>query len=559
MLLGLFVAGLASPLAKTVVWQVGEIAPDVGADLWIEPYRTVEGVLSRGPAIRAVHVALQRLAFGRSDEFAAASYRQFDPDNDLYDYLELAPLLAAGKDDAGLAERAGRLKDARPATLHLRRRYQQAEAVFLQAGTPPRVAARDAQCVPYVLRPLQEPYPRVLRSWSDAMLARGRSWREAGRPRDAVGAHSAVVRLLNDLVIDSPDPIVALTASEILPTAWGELKRDVETCRGRRAAADTGALVQAIRQQSERIASLRPRWHKIATEGMNVLPYTGLSYHVMLARPEHQRVMAALCWVAIAAVTWAVLLVLCIFLLLVAGSVSDRAGIEIRWRRPGVSGGLALLVVCGPAVLLMIWLRSAGIDYSWIVSLPSVWPVMLSPAVVLVFVGLAVRWCMIMAGPAGKSLATGGGLVVVVVFLLTLILLPLVLARHAWLPPMAIRVFRIGGLLIGIESVAVLVAWIGSALVRAGRGGFCLAAWSRAYLNVAATALLAMSLIATTALLINRQADLRHQQAFVRAAADPLTDRLGPGWLEQHLGGTASLLERIESLCDSGVAKPPPG
>jgi hypothetical protein len=489
----------------------------------------------------------------------ASTCQQLDPNNGLYDYLELAPLLSAGKDDAGLTELVRRLRDARPAKLHLRPRYQQTEALFLQADMPPRVAARGAQRIPYFSVPLREPYPQVVRGWSGALLARGRSWREAGRPRDAVGAHAAVVRLLNDLVVDSPDPIVALMASEILPAAWSELKGDVETCRGVRADAAADALVQAIGRQSERIAALRPRWHAIAEEGMNVLPYTGLSYHVTLARPEHQAAMAALFWVAIAAVTWAILLVLCIFLLVVAASASDRAGIKIRWSRPRVSVWLALLVVCGPTVAFMLWMRMAVSDYSWILSLPSIWTVAAWPAVVVVLVGLAVRWCMRMAGPAGKSFFPGGGLAVIVVFLLTLALLPLVLSGRAWLPPVEIRVFRIGGLLIGIESLAVLVAWIGSALLRAGRGEFSLAAWSRAYLNAAAAALLAMSLIATTGLLINRQADLRHQRAFVRAAADPLTDRLGPGWLEQHLGGTASLLERIESLCGPGVAKPPPG
>jgi hypothetical protein len=553
----LIVAVLAWPLVKTLVYQVGEIVPNVDSYLWVEPYQAVEGVLAHDSQIGAVHVALQSLAYRPKEKFDAATYRRYDPNNGLYDYLALTPLLAAGeRGDAALRTAVHVLKSVGPGRLHLTRRYQQMEALWLRAEMPVRVAARGAARVPYLVRPLREPYPRVLREWSAGMLALGKVWREAGRPADAVAAHAAVVRLLDDLVHDSPVPNMAMVVSEVAPVAWEELARDLKANAGSQGDAAASQLATAIRKQAQRAAGLRPRWHAVAGEGVNVLPYTGLSFHVMLAVPEHQRVLATLCAAGLAAATWAILLVLSIFWLVISAVASNPTGIELAWRRRAVSWWLGCLVVCGPVVLAAIGLRMGRIDYAWLLSLPSIWAVLLWPAVVLVLLGLAIRWCTQVTGVAGKCLSPGGGLGVVILFLIILIVLPTGPGSKPWMPPAEILTIRNGGFLLGAGSLVVLVAWIGKALRKAGRVTFAVVAWSRGYLNVTAAALLGMTLIGFGLLLLNHRVDLLHQKAFARAAADPLADRLGPGWLEESVGGGRELLQRIESQVATSVANP---
>ncbi|HSW45540.1 MAG TPA: hypothetical protein VLM89_08210 [Phycisphaerae bacterium] len=553
LLVSVLLIALASPLVEILVRQVGEMIPDVGGRLWVEPYRAVEGILARGPGIRGVHVAFQALAARPAEPFDSASYRQLDRMNGLYDYMALIPFLHAGSDqDAVLRERVAELGSADRARLHLIRQYHEAERLFLQAGVPPRIAARGARRVPIVIPAMREPYPRVLRDFSAVLLARARSWREAGLGDDAFNAHAALVRLMDELVRDSNTPEVALLASEILPPVWRELEGDLEAGATTRPAS--GGLTEEVGRRMRQVALLRERWHAEAAEGTNVLPYTGMTHHVLLARREHQRVMATACMSALCLATWVVLLAAGVFWLVPALVVSNPAGIELRWRRRHVSWWVAPVAVALPTLLPALLLRGWQVDYSWVLSLPSIWAVLLWPAVVLVLLGLAVRWCTRVTGVAGKHLSPRGALVVVVVLLLSLVTLTLTPAGPPWMPPAEIRGFRVGGLALGAVSLLVLVVWIGAALSRGQRGRFSVFAWSRAYLHVTSAALAGMTILTMGALLANRQADLRHRQAFVRAAENPLADRLGSGWIDEYFGGSRELLNRIRVHRAGGMA-----
>jgi hypothetical protein len=121
-----------------------------------------------------------------------------------------------------------------------------------------------------------------------------------------------------------------------------------------------------------------------------------------------------------------------------------------------------------------------------------------------------------------------------------------------------VSAFRWAGIALGLVSLLVLVGWIGSVLIRARRGGFCVFSWARACLNVTAASFLLMTVITAGALWLNRQADRRHQDAFVRAAADPMSDRLGSGWLDWGFTGAGPLIEQIDAWINAhNVAKPP--
>lgn len=555
--LSLFLAGLSAGLISPLARQIGEIAPDVGSRLWIEPWRAVGEALARDGGIRATTVVFQALAARPEGPFDSRPYRQLDPDNGLYDYLSLYPELKGGNvRDELLRERIARLRSAAPARLYLARRHKAAESLFLDAACPRRVAAIAGGNAAHYLKPLHEAYPRVLREFSVAMLAQGRTWRESGHGEAAVDAHTAVVRLVIDLVTESPAPNIAMLASEVLPTAWAELERDIEAL----PAASSSDLTLAIAQQADRAAKIRPAWHEAADDRTNILPFTGLCYHVELAVPEHRRVMATITCSLLCIVAFLALLIVCVIWLVVTAVASNPRGVEVRWRKPRISSWLAPIIICAPCVALMILLHTTAPNYTWLFSFPSVWAVTFWPVLIPVFVGLAARLCTTSSDESLMIPLRRSGMAVI-----PLIVCPIIGAIIAFVthrigsPPPVIQVCRCAGIGLGIGSALVLACWIVSTIIRARRHRFCVFSWARGCLNVAAPALLLMTLITVTGLWLNRRADLRHQDAFVRAAADPLTDRLGPDSLARAFGGARPLLDRIEPCGRAaGVAKPSP-
>ncbi len=555
--LSLFLAGLSVGLIPPLARQIGEIVPNIGSRLWIEPWRAVGEALARDGGIRATTVAFQILAARPEEPFDIRPYRQLDPDNGLYDYLALYPELKGGDArDEPLRERIARLRSAEPARLNLARRHKAAQSLFLEAGCPRRVAALAGGNAPYYLKPLHEAYPRVLREFSIAMLARGKAWRESGRVEAAIEAHTAVVRLLTNLVTESPAPNVGMLASEVLPMAWAELGRDVEAL----PAAPSSDLRLAIARQADRAAGIRPAWHEAADDRTNLLPFTGLCYHVELAVPEHRRVMTTITWSLLCIVAFLTLLVLCVIWLVVAGVASNPRGVEVYWRKRRISPWLATIIICAPCVALMMVLQATAPNYTWLFSLPSVWAVAFWPVLIPVLVGLAARLCTTSSDenliiPLRRSCSA----------VMPLIVCPILGAiiaftgHHIGSPPPVVQACRYAGIGLGVASALVLVCWIVSAILRSRRNRFCVFSWARGCLNVAAPALLLMTLITATGLWLNRQADLRHQDAFVRAAADPLTDRFGPDSLARAFGGAGPLLDRIEACGRAAdVAKPSP-
>jgi len=556
----LVLAGFAVPFLWTVAGQLGEMVPNIGEHLWIDPYRAAAHRLLQDRQILAVRLACQRLAGDPGERPELEPFRQADPDNGLYAYLEvLAALREPGGDGVALLDRVRSLRTTPRVRLYLARQYRTAQGVFGEARVPPRRAARAAEQLryqaPYLGAPeLREAHGPLLRELANRLLDRGTLWRESGRVDDAITAHTAIVRLLTDLAEDSPSPDVVLLAADRLPGALRELARDAAAGEsGQRIdetaglAASTGA---ACREQADRIASLHERWHELADrEGINVLPYTGGSFHVLLAPREHRNAMCSLCVTLLLMATWLVLLALCLVWLGAAFLTFRPIDIGLAWRSGRRSQWLAAAIVCGPAVLLSVLIWVVRIDFTWLISLPSVWAVCLWPALVPVMVGLAARLQMTPAHPAAPLLGSRAGVwIPALVLVLTGVLGPVLLVpqKDPWQPPGAIQSFRTVGFLVGFESVVVAGVWITAALARLRRGKFSLRLAFRMYLHVASVALLVVSLISLAGLVANHCLDRAHQRAFAEAAADPLGDRLGDAWYETYFGGARALAERLE-------------
>jgi len=554
-------AGFAVPFVRTVAAQLGEMVPHAGEHLWIDPYRAAARRILQDRQIRAVRLACQRLAGDPDERPDLTPFRQADPDNGLYAYLEaLSALREPGGDGVTLLDRVRSLRTAPRVRLYLARQYRTARGVFGEAQVPARRAARAAEQLryraPYVgAAALREAHGPILRELANRLLNRGTAWRESDRLDDAITAHTAVVRLLTDLAKDSPSPDVVLLAAEELPESLHELARDaaaggsaqtVDETAG--PATNTGA---ACREQADRIASLHERWHELADrDAINVLPHTGESFHVLLVPREHRNAMCSLCVTLLSMATWLGLLALCLVWLGVAILTFRPADIELAWRHGSRSKWLAAAIVCGPLVLLSVLIWVVRIDFTWLISLPSLWAVCLWPALVPVMVGLAARLQMVTARPAAHlSWSRAGVWIPALVLVLTVVLGPVLLVprEDPWQPPGAIQSFRTVGFLVGLESVVVAGVWIAAALIRLRRGKFSLRTWSCMYLHVASAALLVVSLISLAALAANQRLDMVHQRAFAGAAADPLGDRIGDAWYETYFAGARALAEHMET------------
>jgi len=543
--LALFLAVVALPLNKTLVWQAGEIIPSLGPQLWPEPWRSVGKVIASDPGIRATTLAFHSLADKPTEPFDADAYRKVDPANGLYDYLALHPLLqAAAPDNERLRGQIANLADSKPARLYLTRRFQIVENLFVQADSPRRIAARNGWLLPHYLPSLaniHEAYQPILRDWAGAMLAYGRSLRQAGELDAAYQAHAAVIRLLTELADESPAPNTMLLASEMLARAWLELDLDVKARVGQNPES------AAIEQQAARLADLRPRWHRVADAGLNLLPFTAMACHVPLARSEHQRAMAAVTSALLALVAWAMLLVLACFSLVAMAFRAHVVDVSFHWRRPRSSRWLALLLVVGPCLLLMLLPHVADLDYTWLFSKPSLWPAAALPLLIPVLVALALRLC---TETSDKRLNLALWRTIPVLILLAVSPVfgaVLSLTSHGPGVPPAVAAVRWAGTALALAYILVLLAWCGSAVFRAFEGAFSLAAWSRSAFRVTAASFLVVTVLAVGALWLNRQADKRYEQAFVRAAADPVADCLGADWFDRTFGESRRLLRSTEA------------
>ncbi|UCD30150.1 MAG: hypothetical protein JSV03_06680, partial [Planctomycetota bacterium] len=277
--LSIVLAGFSMPWFDTVVLQVQDMAAMV-TQVEVHIDQSVLRALHANGKILPVRRAFQLSADTKGDRPDFESFRSMDPDNGLYWYLDLLTLLraresAASQPTAGdgeVLERLHRLQIAPPARIYLSRQRKIAQAAYRKAGLSVRRSAFEADRARYRFGYLVEKHRPVLRELADRLMERGTIWRESGRADDARIAFLAVIRLMVDLIDDSPLPDVTLLAAEGLPKALAAIGGDDE---------------------AHRVEDFRKRWHARAlNDRVNLLPLIG---DFAMAPSAHRRVLRSFC------------------------------------------------------------------------------------------------------------------------------------------------------------------------------------------------------------------------------------------------------------------------
>lgn len=526
-----FLAGFSVPLADTLVSQIRSMVPAWTPPLPPEAPAILRRALQTRPEIPSVGQALARVAGSTTGDRDLSPFRQLDSDNGLYLYLDrLARLPEPGESDEGdprTSEKEIRsllrdLRGAPQARLHLSSYRALVETALRDASVSSRRSAVEAMRIGEGVKVLGERHRPVIRRLVQRLLAQGDAWREAGKIDEARLAYAAVVRLLTDLVDDSPLPEVALLATEGLPTALRGL--DAE-------------------EEARKVKAFRNRWHESArADQTNLLPWMG---DFTLARAAHDRTLRSLT-VSVAAVgAWLVLAGISFVQLVIIAVTRPGSAVRIRWRWAGRGMWAAVGVALVPLVAFCLLVAVADVPFVWLFSYPSLPAFLLLFTLVPAAAGLATRLCVRPADEMMKSLVptrAAWGLLAVLLLTVVVGLAAWPVKTAGWRPPVGIQWFRQLGWVIGLECIVGTAVWVGWGVVRRRRAGLRAGVWARANLSVAAASLLAAAVVSLAVMGVNTWQNSRHREAFVEAARDPVTDRLGANWWEDHFAPAQSAI-----------------
>ncbi len=527
--LALLLAFVSAPLVRTVVAQIGLMTPQA-----LEPRvcDALQSEIQRSPLMANLWRVLLDLSRDTDAGPALTALQRSDRANGLGVCLELLPLLRRHREptatrpadvDVRIRGVLKQCQTARPARLHAADERKLAERALQGAGLSPREIAVQTHRIQYVIPGVRGSCMPVLRELADLLLEKAAIWRSAGRGDDAAAACRVLVQLLTDVLDDSPSPEMALLASEELPPALRGLGAEAE---------------------ARRVEAFCRRWHDLAREDrINLLPWTG---DYVLARKAHDRVLRSLAASALTIGVWLTLAATCALSLLIVVATHPPAELPCRWRWNGHGAWVAPAIACGPLILLLAVMALADIRFTWLVSYPSLWPALLLLVPVLVSSGLATRLCVRPAARFGACLIPGAAVwgiasLLVLAIVAGAIFLPL--HTEDWRPPPGIQRFRQLGYLVGVGCVLVVIVWILWGTMQRRRAKLPAGVWARANLAVASAALLAVSVVSMATLGINQLNDLRHRQAFIEAAGDPIADRLGENWGQEYFAPARAFAE----------------
>lgn len=562
---GLFLLLCSLPAIGTILRQADEAIPGLGQSVHLLaaytdqiPRDLVRNTITRHRELMAVGRALSSLSEANANPRLLDSCRRDDPGNGLYDCLGLLLVLRSGEgNDAAVLAQLARFASAPPVQARILRQHQIIEEALGPVCASPRRATLLAWegCTW-----LQQSCDKAIRELARLLSAKASAWREAGRTTDATRAHAAIIRLATDLAKESPSPGTMLLASELTASTCRKLARDyAANGAGPRPASgpatvggssSSGVDPRAFEEAASKAAALRDTWHGIVdTEGVGVLPWMGASIHILLARPEHHRVMVSLVCSLLALTCCATLLALLVPVGIAAVVARMPPDVELKWRggQGGRWGAAALPVL--PLLVMLAYLSLANVDFTWLLSAPSALGLAGFPSLMVVLVWLAAYGFAVVTEKEPRYGWSLGGVKLVAGGLVTGIVPIHCLGgvHSSWWPPRMVSELRVTGL-IALAGCLVLVAlWVLINVLRRVAGRFSLAVLARAFLPVIAAGFLYMSLLAFSLLWLNDARNTAHQQAFARAAADPVADRLGPNWYQDHLAGARALVETLES------------
>lgn len=574
---------LSLPLVGTVRAQlydmlpmVDELMPDAAQEAKRRGYQAITDAVERQQEIIVVRDACRHAASGV--EVDTAPYRQADARNGLYLYIDILSRLrnvpGEGSPDPNMRDLLHRVRRASPARLYLSRRWRLAYETFERNGMAPRRAAAHATYLTGGSDAFHVPYRPVFRELTNRLLDAAERWSEAGHVEDARLARAAVIRLLTDAMTDSPTPEVVLLVVERLPEAIRGAGRD-DTL----SAAEADAI-------AARIERFHADWHdSVSGDQASLLPRID---GAVLARADHDRALRSLTSSALSMLTWGTLFCAAVVVLpfamaavpasapgssrspsrgrsekgrsvgrgkgarservregMIAPAPLDDAG--CRWRGSRWRTGMSWLVVLLPLVVTLVYLATADVPFTWLISLPSAWGLACLPALTLVAMIPAVR-IGVAGADAPSAVARRAAWVAVLIVLLTLVAGSLIapVAREPWQPPALVQRLRLLGPILALVSGVVVAIWaVWAAVHLRRRPGASIRSAALGVLAVVSYAALAAAIVSFACLAISQRFDRIHGDAFARGMADPIADRLGDDWHERYFGGVQDVRAQL--------------
>jgi hypothetical protein len=331
------------------------------------------------------------------------------------------------------------------------------------------------------------------------------------------------------MVEDSPRPDVALLATERLPAAIRELQ-----ALGR-DAAQTEAAARAV-------AEFRQRWMSMADREVSILPNMAAPAP---AADMQQRVLGSMVASAsLLACGW-LFAVVCLVLIVVVLATRTFGPVPLIWRWGGRGAMVAPAIVVVPALVTILVACGGGLPFVWLLSLRSLGGAVLLLVVTILTWMLATQVCVRSTDPAHESglpwpALLGGAVFVALVVVAVAVLFPPL--DEPWRPPLAVQLFRRLGGVAGLASIPVLLVWAWQHRSARRRANLPAGVWARACLAVASSTMVLLLCAAVIGLTVNSRRDAAHDAAFLKAAADPIADRLGPQWFETHFAPARQLL-----------------
>lgn len=516
---------LSSPLIRTFSLQVRMAIPR-GVPSAKAVWTAFLGDLHKSPEVVTLWRAFQRVdsPLKRPDDLSVVE--AIDPANGMRAWLEFL-LILRGQDaiaasrpaeaDPVIIPALGRLRAVPPVRLHA----MQEQRLILRALADESPRQRSSYAPFFIYGAVESAQPNTSRSSrpllsdiADRLETLAQRWQKEDRAAESRAARESIVRLMTQVVDDSPTPeLAALAAEKMVPALRG---------LGESARAD-------------RMAEFQERWRlAFAADQTNVVPHTGKA---VVAEREHDFVLRSMAAVLACLVAWTILAVLVIAFMVALLVTQPPDDITVQWRHPAQGPREAALLACAPLLAVLVVLVVTDLPWMWLISYPSAQSVILLTSLMLVSTGAASWLCVRLPEPFRACPLPARTVWAVVAFCIPTFLVVMLFVPieqgPGFAPPMIQR-FRLWGSVLGLLSLLVTAAWVVGGLVHRTRTGLPAGVWARAGLNTAASALLLTSILLWPVLIANQYLDTLHSEAFVQASTDPLADRLGPDWKERY-------------------------
>jgi hypothetical protein len=275
-------------------------------------------------------------------------------------------------------------------------------------------------------------------------------------------------------------------------------------------------------------------WMQVSDREIALLPAT---LGPAPARAAQDRVLAGMTTAAALVLCGWMLALVCLAQIFVIAVTRPFGPPPWRWRWSGWAPAAAGAMIALPVLVLVPAVAWGTMPFIWLFSGRSIGAmVLLSTSVPLAWM-TATRIFVVppeamRAGMLSRRAVLAGLALLLLVGFLVAVLVPM--DGAVWRPPAGVQVLRRIGGSVGLAAIAILVVWTILGVRSRRRAGVRAGMWARAGLAVASAGLVPLLAAAAVALAANAYRDARHAEAFSRAVADPVSDRLGPDWYGRY-------------------------